>query len=59
MAHASARPDPARHRRLRTYTRALIDELSQLSPAFHAMWLEHDVRAHGEGTKHIQHPTLD
>lgn len=40
------------------YTKALIDELSQLSPAFKSMWLEHDVRTHGEGTKHIQHPTL-
>ena len=40
------------------YTKALIDELSQFSPAFKSMWLEHDVRTHGEGTKHIQHPTL-
>jgi hypothetical protein len=40
------------------YTKALIDELSQLSPAFKSMWLEHDVRTHGEGTKHIRHPTL-
>lgn len=41
-----------------TYTRALIDELSQVSPAFKAMWLEHDVSTHGEGTKHLQHSTL-
>lgn len=40
------------------YTRALIEELSQASPAFKSMWLEHDVRTHGEGTKHIQHSTL-
>jgi len=40
------------------YTRALIDELSEASPAFKSMWLEHDVRTHGEGTKQIQHPTL-
>ncbi|MBB6243309.1 helix-turn-helix transcriptional regulator [Rhodanobacter sp. MP1X3] len=40
------------------YTKALIDELSQVSPAFKSMWLEHDVSTHGEGTKHIQHPTL-
>ncbi|OOG45913.1 helix-turn-helix transcriptional regulator [Rhodanobacter sp. C01] len=39
-------------------TRALIDELSQVSPEFTAMWLEHDVSTHGEGTKLIQHPTL-
>ncbi|MGH8158571.1 MAG: helix-turn-helix transcriptional regulator [Rhodanobacter sp.] len=41
-----------------TYTNALIDELSHASPEFRAMWLEHDVSTHGEGTKHIQHPTL-
>lgn len=41
-----------------TYTKALIDELSNVSPEFRAMWLEHDVSTHGEGTKHIQHPTL-
>ena len=40
------------------YTKALIEELSQLSQAFKSMWLEHDVRTHGEGTKHIQHPTM-
>jgi transcriptional regulator with XRE-family HTH domain len=41
-----------------TYTAALVEELSQTSPAFKSMWLEHDVRTHGEGTKLIQHPTL-
>jgi transcriptional regulator with XRE-family HTH domain len=40
------------------YTKALIDELNEASPAFKSMWLEHDVRTHGEGIKHIQHPTL-
>jgi transcriptional regulator with XRE-family HTH domain len=39
-------------------TRALVDELSQASPEFTAMWLEHDVSSHGEGIKLIQHPTL-
>ena len=31
--------------------RALIEELSRTSPEFTAMWREHDVRTHGEGTK--------
>jgi transcriptional regulator with XRE-family HTH domain len=35
---------------------ALVDELSQISPEFAAMWREHDVRGHGEGIKHIRHP---
>lgn len=34
----------------------LVDELSQQSAEFAAMWSEHDVRAHGEGTKRLQHP---
>ncbi len=40
------------------HTNALIDELSQTSSAFRAMWQDHDVGTHGEGTKHIGHPTL-
>ena len=35
---------------------ALVDELSQMSPEFKAMWEENDVRAHGEGTKKLLHP---
>lgn len=34
---------------------AFVDELSQISPEFAAMWRDHDVRAHGEGVKHIRH----
>ena len=36
---------------------ALVDELSQSSPEFAAMWRDNDVSTHGEGTKHIEHPT--
>jgi len=36
----------------------LVDELSRLSPEFKAMWRDNDVRAHGEGVKHIRHPLL-
>ena len=32
----------------------LIEELSRQSPEFAAMWLDHDVRTYGEGTKFIQ-----
>lgn len=35
---------------------ALVDELCRLSPEFEAMWRDHDVRAHGEGVKHLRHP---
>ena len=37
-------------------TRALVDELCQSSLEFEAMWLEHDVRALGEGIKSVCHP---
>lgn len=36
--------------------RALVDDLSRLSPEFAAMWCENDVRAYGEGTKTMYHP---
>jgi transcriptional regulator with XRE-family HTH domain len=37
----------------------LVDELCRLSPEFRAMWRDNDVAgAHGEGVKHIKHPTL-
>ena len=35
---------------------ALVDELRQKSPEFEAMWRDHDVRTHGEGTKTLRHP---
>ena len=54
---ATFRSETAKHG-AGTRTRALIDELGQASPEFRAMWLEHDVSTHGEGTKLIQHPTL-
>jgi transcriptional regulator with XRE-family HTH domain len=37
----------------------LVDELSRASPEFAALWRANDVQgAHGEGVKHIRHPTL-
>jgi transcriptional regulator with XRE-family HTH domain len=37
---------------------ALVDELSRSSPEFAAMWLDHDVRNYGEGTKHVRHSAV-
>ena len=34
----------------------LVDELSQRSPEFEAMWRDNDVSSYGEGSKHIRHP---
>jgi hypothetical protein len=36
---------------------AFVEELCLLSPEFNAMWRDQDVRGHGEGTKHLRHPT--
>jgi transcriptional regulator with XRE-family HTH domain len=36
----------------------LVDELCRLSLEFREMWRDNDVRAHGEGAKHIRHPVL-
>jgi transcriptional regulator with XRE-family HTH domain len=38
----------------------LVDELSQLSPEFKAMWRENELPGggHGDGVKHIRHPVL-
>jgi transcriptional regulator with XRE-family HTH domain len=35
----------------------LVDELCRVSPEFERMWRDNDVRAHGEGVKHLKHPT--
>ncbi|RYG33595.1 XRE family transcriptional regulator [bacterium] len=35
----------------------LVDSLSRKSPEFEAMWRENEVRTHGEGSKHVFHPT--
>lgn len=35
---------------------AMVAELSQRSPDFEALWREHDVRGHGEGTKRLHLP---
>lgn len=37
---------------------ALVDELTQTSPEFAAMWKENEVGHHGGGTKTLRHPTL-
>lgn len=34
----------------------LVAELSAASPEFEAMWRDNEVRIHGEGTKHLNHP---
>jgi transcriptional regulator with XRE-family HTH domain len=36
---------------------ALVDELSQASPEFAALWRDNQVSSYGEGTKHLRHPT--
>jgi len=36
--------------------KALVEELSALSPEFRMLWRENDVRVHGEGTKKLHHP---
>lgn len=35
----------------------LVAELSHRSPEFSALWAENDVRAHGDGIKHLRHPS--
>lgn len=35
-----------------------VEELSRISPEFEAMWLDNDVRAHGDGIKRLHHPEL-
>ena len=36
----------------------LVDELCRSSPEFAAMWRDNDVQTHGDGVKHLHHPTL-
>ncbi|HWA50602.1 MAG TPA: helix-turn-helix transcriptional regulator [Dongiaceae bacterium] len=36
--------------------KALVEELSQASPAFAAMWRDNAVSRHGEGVKRMKHP---
>jgi transcriptional regulator with XRE-family HTH domain len=36
----------------------LVEELCRLSPEFKAMWLDNDVRTHGEVVKHMRHAVL-
>lgn len=38
--------------------RALVDELSRLSPEFERLWRENEIAAHGDGTKRLRHPEL-
>jgi transcriptional regulator with XRE-family HTH domain len=37
---------------------AFVDEMCRLSPEFEAMWRDNDVRAYGEGSKQLKHPTI-
>jgi transcriptional regulator with XRE-family HTH domain len=36
----------------------LVDELCRLSPEFKTMWLDNDIRTHGEVVKHMRHDVL-
>ncbi|MFT8355546.1 XRE family transcriptional regulator [Acetobacter indonesiensis] len=36
----------------------LVKDLSLRSPEFAALWQNNDVQIHGEGTKHLKHPTV-
>ncbi|MET0288492.1 MAG: transcriptional regulator, partial [Pseudoxanthomonas sp.] len=51
---AAFRADVARAGNLPQIT-ALIDDLCRRSPEFDALWRDHDVRAHGEGSKVLRH----
>lgn len=52
---ASFRTDATRAGAARS-VQAMVDELCERSADFAALWREHDVRTHGEGTKHLRHP---
>jgi transcriptional regulator with XRE-family HTH domain len=52
---ASFRADATRAGAARS-VQAMVDELCERSADFAALWKEHDVRAHSEGTKHLRHP---
>jgi len=54
---ATVRRDIARAG-MRAETAALVEELSAGSEEFRTMWAEHDVGAHGEGSKTILHPQV-
>lgn len=36
----------------------LVKDLSLRNPEFAALWQNNDVQIHGEGTKHLKHPTV-
>lgn len=38
--------------------RQLVDELSQTSPEFAALWRDNEIVGHGEGVKRLRHPQL-
>ncbi len=50
---ASFRAEIARTR-MSKRAQSLVEDLSRVSPEFAAIWLDHDVRTYGEGTKSIQ-----
>ena len=52
---ASFRADATRAGAARS-VQAMVNELCERSADFAALWKEHDVHAHGEGTKHLRHP---
>ncbi|WP_152046339.1 helix-turn-helix transcriptional regulator [Aureimonas psammosilenae] len=51
------RADAARAGASREITQ-LVEELSQTSPEFDALWRDNEVIAHGEGVKRLHHPEL-
>jgi transcriptional regulator with XRE-family HTH domain len=57
FAVAAFRVDTARAGAARN-VQALVDELCQRSPEFAAMWRDNDVRAHGDGAKHLRRPPV-
>ncbi|PLZ02619.1 transcriptional regulator [Burkholderia sp. WAC0059] len=57
FAVAAFRADSARAGASKT-VEALVEELCGKSPEFDAIWRDNDVRAYGEGTKHLRHPQV-
>ncbi|MCA8089348.1 helix-turn-helix transcriptional regulator [Burkholderia anthina] len=55
FAVGAFRADIARGGATRT-VQAFVDEMRATSAEFDAMWRDHDIRSHDEGTKEIRHP---
>ncbi|WP_175689309.1 helix-turn-helix transcriptional regulator [Burkholderia anthina] len=55
FAVGACRADVARGGATRS-VQAFVDEMRATSAEFDAMWRDHDIRSHDEGTKEIRHP---